>query len=65
MSYPKKAAIASSGRTMLPAGLFQVVFVIAIVNAHLTMINFEDAIDETTQEVAIMADEHNRAGKVL
>jgi len=30
---------------MLPAGLFQVVFVITIVNTHLTMIN---SIDMTT-----------------
>ena len=60
-----RATLAVSGRTMLPAGLLQVVFVITIVNPHLTMINFEDAIDETAQEVAVMADEHNRAGKVL
>ena len=50
---------------MLPAGLLQIVFVITIVNTHLSMINFEDAVDETSQEVAVMADEHNRAGKIL
>jgi hypothetical protein len=33
-----------SGRTIFPAGLLQVVFVITIVNPHLTMINFKDAI---------------------
>ena len=32
---------AVSGRTMFPAGLLQVVFVITIVNTHLAMINFE------------------------
>jgi len=50
---------------MLPAGLFQVVFVIAIVNKHPAMIDFEDAVDETAQEVTVMADEHDRSGKVL
>jgi hypothetical protein len=50
---------------MFPAGFLQIVFVITIVNPHLTMINFKDAIDETAQEVAVMADEHNRTGKVL
>jgi hypothetical protein len=48
---------------MLPAGLLQIIFVITIVDTHLAMINFEDAIDETAQEVAVMADEHNRTGK--
>ena len=50
---------------MFPAGLLQIVFVIAVINTHLAMINFEDAVDETAQEVAVMADEHNRAGKIL
>ena len=50
---------------MLPAGLLQIIFVITIVNMHLSMINFEYAIDETAQEVAVMADEYNRTGKVL
>ena len=50
---------------MLPAGLFQVVFVMTVINTHLAMIDFEDAVDEAAQEVAVMADEHNRAGKVL
>ena len=50
---------------MFPSGRLQIVFVIAIVNTHFTMINFKYAIDETAQEVAVMADEHNRAGKVL
>jgi len=48
---------------MFPAGLLQIVFIITIVNTHLAMINFKDAVDETTHEVAVMADEHNRAGK--
>jgi len=50
---------------MLPAGLLQIVFIITIVNTHLAMINFENTVDETAQEVAVMADEHHRAGKVL
>jgi hypothetical protein len=50
---------------ILPEGLSQIIFVIAIVDKHLTMINFEDAGDETAQEVTIMADEHNCSGKVL
>jgi hypothetical protein len=50
---------------MFPSGRLQIVFVIAIVNAHLTMIDFENAVDETAQEVAVMADKHNRTGKVL
>jgi hypothetical protein len=54
-----------SGRTMLPAGLFQEVFVTAIVNNHLTMINFEDTVDQSAQKVTVMADEYNRARKVL
>ena len=37
---------------MFPAGLLQIVFVIAVINTHLAMINFEDAVDETAQEVA-------------
>lgn len=50
---------------MLPAGLLQVVFVTAVVNAHLAMIYFQDTVDQTAQKVAVMADEHNRTGKVL
>jgi hypothetical protein len=53
--------ISFSRRTMLPAGLLQIVFVISIVDTHLTMINFKDAIDEAAQEVAVMADKHNHA----
>jgi hypothetical protein len=41
------AVITVLGRTILSAGFFQVVFVASIVNSHLTMIYFEDAIDET------------------
>jgi hypothetical protein len=50
---------------MLPSGLFQIVFVMTIVNTHLTVINFKDAVDETAQEVAVMADEHHRAEMCL
>ena len=50
---------------MLSAGLFQVVFVIAVIDTHLAMIDLEDAIDERAQKVAVMADEDDRAGKVL
>ncbi|MDD5343375.1 MAG: hypothetical protein PHW12_03025 [Smithella sp.] len=56
--------LAQSSRAMFPPGLLQIVFVIAVINTHLAMINFEDAVDETAQEVAVMADEHNRAGKI-
>ena len=52
-------------RFVFASGFFQVVFVITVVNSHLTMINFEDAVDEAAQEVAVMADEHDCAGKVL
>jgi len=41
---------------MLPTGFFQIVFVITIVNTHFTMIDFEDAINKTVQEMAVMAD---------
>ena len=60
-----RATLAVSGRAMFPAALLQIVFVIAIVNTHFTMINFKDTVDKAAQEVAVMADEHNRAGKVL
>jgi len=37
-------AIVLSRRAMFPTGLLQVVFVITIVNAHLAVINFKDAV---------------------
>lgn len=49
---------------MLPAGLFQIVFVIPIVNKHPAMIDFEDPVDETAQKVPVMTDEYDRAGEV-
>jgi hypothetical protein len=57
--------ISLSGRTMLPAGLFQVVFIIPVVNQHPAVIDFEDAVDQTAQEVTVMADQYDRAGEVL
>ncbi|MBI4633746.1 MAG: hypothetical protein HY742_07635 [Deltaproteobacteria bacterium] len=50
---------------MLSAGLFQVVFVIAVIDTHFATIDLENAIDETAQEVAVVADEDDRARKVL
>ncbi len=59
------ATITVSSRAELPAGLFQAAFVIAVIDAHLAVIALEDAVDETAQEVAVVADEDDRAGKVL
>ena len=59
------AAAVGSGRTVLTTGLFEVVVVVAVVDAHLPAIDFEDAVDEAAQEVAVMADEDHRTGEVL
>ena len=46
-------------------GLAQVVFVIALVDPHLAVVDLKDPVDQAAQEVAVMADQHDRAGELL
>ena len=52
-------------RPVFPSGLFQVVFVMAVVDPHLAVINFKNAVNEAAQKVAVVADQDDGAGKVL
>lgn len=50
---------------MFTAGLFQIIVVLSIVDAHVAMIDFEDAVDQASQKMAVMTDKHNRSGEFL
>ena len=44
--------------------LAEIVIVIPLVDPHLTMIDLEDPVDQLAEEVAVVADQHHRAGKL-
>lgn len=45
---------------MFVGGLLEVVLVISVINAHFTVINFENSVYDFPQKVAIMANNHDR-----
>ena len=45
--------------------LVQIILVAAVVDPHLAMVDLEDPIHQVAQEMAVMADQHHRAGEVL
>ena len=55
----------ASGSLDAALGFADIVFVAALVDDHLAVINFKHPAHKTTEKIAVMAHQHHRAGKLI